>query len=296
MAGAPSPNVTAKRTICVRPDKPRDKTVGNIGLHFVCYRLTRHGWSVMPTARNARGIDVLACSQDEKGTVTVQVKSLSARNSVLLGSTLDGFIAQFMVVCHKVRTDFPSPSCLHRVRCLNGLSLELLLLKPLAVIALGQNARTALDEHRDLVLSVAVFTVPHPSFRNRGRIHELLPRAEHELRNAMSGLPTDIADSIAGRFTSRRSSAGGANPARIVRSRLMTPIRLIREDSPVCTDEPRPAGNSSGPSFVEFQIPIFSSHRKRSVGPGLRSQSFELAIVRLSPTYLWRADSRWRSG
>ena len=42
--------------------------VGNIGLYFVSYRLSRLGWNVMPTARNARGIDLLIYSQDAKRT------------------------------------------------------------------------------------------------------------------------------------------------------------------------------------------------------------------------------------
>jgi hypothetical protein len=89
------------------PTRLATQTVGNIGLYFVCYRLSQHGWNVMPTARNAKGIDILAYSQDGKKTVTVQVKALSARNAVLLGPTLDGQIAQFMVVCRKVRTNAP---------------------------------------------------------------------------------------------------------------------------------------------------------------------------------------------
>jgi hypothetical protein len=34
------------------------QTVGNIGLFYVCYQLSRRGWNVMPTSRNARGMDV----------------------------------------------------------------------------------------------------------------------------------------------------------------------------------------------------------------------------------------------
>ena len=53
------------------------QTVGNVGLYYVCYKLSRMGWNVMPTARNARGIDILAYSTDAKRTRTIQVKSLS---------------------------------------------------------------------------------------------------------------------------------------------------------------------------------------------------------------------------
>ena len=34
--------------------------VGNIGLYYVSYRLSQLGWNVMPTARNAKGIDLVA--------------------------------------------------------------------------------------------------------------------------------------------------------------------------------------------------------------------------------------------
>ncbi len=34
--------------------------VGNVGLYFACYHLSLLGWNVMPTAWNARGVDVIA--------------------------------------------------------------------------------------------------------------------------------------------------------------------------------------------------------------------------------------------
>ena len=36
------------------------QVVGNAGMYFAAYRLSRRGWNVMPTSRNARGIDLLA--------------------------------------------------------------------------------------------------------------------------------------------------------------------------------------------------------------------------------------------
>jgi hypothetical protein len=36
-----------------------NQAVGNVGLYYVCYRLSCLGWNVMPTARNARGVDIL---------------------------------------------------------------------------------------------------------------------------------------------------------------------------------------------------------------------------------------------
>ena len=55
------------------------QTVGNIGLYYVCYRLSRLGWNVMPT-RNAKGIDILIYSQDASCTYTLQVKTLAGKS------------------------------------------------------------------------------------------------------------------------------------------------------------------------------------------------------------------------
>ena len=49
------------------------QVVGNVGLYYVCYRLSGLGWNVMPTARNARGIDVVIYSQDAKKTFSGEV-------------------------------------------------------------------------------------------------------------------------------------------------------------------------------------------------------------------------------
>lgn len=89
--------------------KPRSQSanqvVGNVGLFYVCYRLSRLGWNVMPTARNAKGIDVLIYSQDAKRTYSVQVKALSKKNPVPLGAHTDGLIGDFFVVCCNVASD-----------------------------------------------------------------------------------------------------------------------------------------------------------------------------------------------
>jgi hypothetical protein len=57
--------------------------VGNIGLFYACYKLSMLGWNVMPTSRNARGIDVICFSMDGTRTLSIQIKSLSKKNPVL---------------------------------------------------------------------------------------------------------------------------------------------------------------------------------------------------------------------
>ena len=83
------------------------QTVGNIGLYYVCYRLSRLGWNVMPTARNARGVDIVVYSQDARRTRTIQVKALSKTSPVPLGNKLDHLFADFVVICRRAVEETP---------------------------------------------------------------------------------------------------------------------------------------------------------------------------------------------
>jgi hypothetical protein len=83
------------------------QTVGNVGLFYVCFKLSQLGWNVMPTARNAKGIDLLAYNEDASRVVTVQVKSLSDRVAVPLGKTLNNLLAEYVVICTNVGAEIP---------------------------------------------------------------------------------------------------------------------------------------------------------------------------------------------
>lgn len=78
------------------------QVVGNAGLYLTCYQLSLLGWNVMPTARNARGIDVVAYSRDGKRYLGIQVKSLSKRSPVPLGTSLDNIMGNFWVIINRV--------------------------------------------------------------------------------------------------------------------------------------------------------------------------------------------------
>lgn len=80
---------------------------GNAGLYYTCYHLSLLGWNVMPTARNARGVDIIAYSQDATRKLAIQVKALSKRNPVPLGTSLEKVMGDVWVVVNKVAT---SPS------------------------------------------------------------------------------------------------------------------------------------------------------------------------------------------
>lgn len=81
---------------------------GNVGLYYCCYRLSLLGWNVMPTARNARGVDIIAYSRDASRFVGVQVKALSKRNPVPLGGSPDKIMGDFWVIVNKVATPTPA--------------------------------------------------------------------------------------------------------------------------------------------------------------------------------------------
>lgn len=61
----------------------------------------------MPTSRNAKGVDILILSQNASRKISIQVKTLSKRNPVPLGASLDNFIADYVVVCIRNSPDEP---------------------------------------------------------------------------------------------------------------------------------------------------------------------------------------------
>jgi len=83
----------------------RPHITGNAGLYYCCYRLSLLGWNVMPTSRNARGIDVLAYSSNASRKIAIQVKSLSKRAPVPLRLGIDDLLGDFWVIVSGVATE-----------------------------------------------------------------------------------------------------------------------------------------------------------------------------------------------
>ncbi len=81
---------------------PNNQIFGNAGLYYVCYELSKRGWNVLPTSRNARGVDVAIYNQKATQTHTIQVKSLSKEAPVPLGNNLSNLIAEYVIICRKV--------------------------------------------------------------------------------------------------------------------------------------------------------------------------------------------------
>ena len=88
--------------------KLSSQVVGNVGLYHACYKLSLLGWNVMPTARNARGVDIIAYSSDAARFIGIQVKTLSKRNPVPLGPSLDKCMGDYWIVINRAVEEKPS--------------------------------------------------------------------------------------------------------------------------------------------------------------------------------------------
>jgi hypothetical protein len=87
---------------------PANLVIGNAGMYFVAYRLSQRNWNVMPTSRNARGIDLLIYDINAQVTKTIQVKTLSIRNNVPLGKSIGNLMGDFWIIVINVAT---APIC-----------------------------------------------------------------------------------------------------------------------------------------------------------------------------------------
>ncbi len=79
-----------------------NQIVGNAGLHYVCYELSKRGWNVLPTSRNTKGVDIVIFSGKAKRIHTIQVKSLSKKDPVPLGANLENLLAEYIVICRGI--------------------------------------------------------------------------------------------------------------------------------------------------------------------------------------------------
>ncbi len=87
--------------------KPPRQIVGNVGLYYICYELSKRGWNVLPTSRNAKGVDIIIFSQKAQRKYSIQVKSLSKKDPVPLGSNLENLFGDYLIICRKVFDDKP---------------------------------------------------------------------------------------------------------------------------------------------------------------------------------------------
>lgn len=80
-------------------DKQR---TGNVGLFYICYKLARRGWNVLPTIKNARAVDIIAYNELGDKTISIQAKGYTNTESVGSFSDKEKIIADYYVVANHV--------------------------------------------------------------------------------------------------------------------------------------------------------------------------------------------------
>jgi len=76
----------------------RNQIVGNAGLYYIGYELSKRGWNVLITSRNASGVDIIIYDKQGREKHTIQVKSLSKKNPVPFGTKLNTLIAEYLFI------------------------------------------------------------------------------------------------------------------------------------------------------------------------------------------------------
>ncbi|WP_054008371.1 hypothetical protein [Cypionkella psychrotolerans] len=83
------------------------QSTGNAALHYAAWQLSRKGWNVMATARNAKGSDLFCVNDDESIKFGVQSKGLSKRDPVGLGVDLKNLRSEWWIITINAKQDNP---------------------------------------------------------------------------------------------------------------------------------------------------------------------------------------------
>lgn len=78
------------------------QVTGNISLYYISYRLSRMGWNVLPTSRNAKGIDILAYGKNGGTYCTVQTKGYTKVAAVGTFKKKTEVIADYYIIASYV--------------------------------------------------------------------------------------------------------------------------------------------------------------------------------------------------
>ena len=91
----------------------RSQITGKAGLNYASWQLSRRGWHVMPTIRNAKGLDMIVTDADETMFFGVQSKGFSKRWPVPLGLDLGALRSDWWVITIHANSDSPVCYVLH---------------------------------------------------------------------------------------------------------------------------------------------------------------------------------------
>jgi hypothetical protein len=78
---------------------------GNVGLYFVCYKLSAMGWNVMPTARNAKGIDIIAYNSNMTKMISIQVKTLNKKANVFVNNKSENITGKYWIIVNNIEKE-----------------------------------------------------------------------------------------------------------------------------------------------------------------------------------------------
>ena len=88
-------------------DVKSSQSTGNAAMHYAAWQLSRRGWNVMATARNAKGSDLFCVNDDETMKFSVQSKGLSKRDPVGLGTSLKNLRSDWWIITVNAKQDGP---------------------------------------------------------------------------------------------------------------------------------------------------------------------------------------------
>ena len=91
----------------VKPLEPKNPFTGNAGLNYAAWQLSRRGWHVMPTIRNAKGSDLIVTDADETASFGVQSKGFYNKPPVPLGAKLENLRSAWWVITTFANSDTP---------------------------------------------------------------------------------------------------------------------------------------------------------------------------------------------
>jgi hypothetical protein len=83
-------------------------------MHYVAWQLSKRGWNVMPTTRNAKGSDLYCANDAETVIFGVQSKGLSKRDPVGLGTKLGNLRSDWWIITINAKMDTPTCFILKR--------------------------------------------------------------------------------------------------------------------------------------------------------------------------------------
>lgn len=95
-------------------DVKTSQATGNAAMHYVAWQLSKRGWNVMPTTRNAKGSDLYCANDAETVIFGVQSKGLSKRGPVGLGTNLGNLRSDWWIITINAKSDTPTCFILRR--------------------------------------------------------------------------------------------------------------------------------------------------------------------------------------